>query len=139
LNFVLAFARWQAPVRLALTILLAGLAIGPAAQATSPGVRLEVTVAAVLPGCRSLVSTQGIAMSSEAAFCSGLIDGLLYLGEMLPADFCYAVPLDIPRHRVVGAIVDEIEQVYPSVKEQHFRALALDVLNYKWPCPYVPG
>ena len=66
-----------------------------------------------------------------------MIDALLYLGELLPPDYCYAVPLNIPHHRFVEAIVDEIEQVYPSVKEQHFRALALDVLNYKWPCHYV--
>ena len=97
-----------------------------------------MTVAAVLPGCRSLVETQGIPKSSEAAFCNGMIDALLYLGEMLPPDLCYAVPVDIPRHRVVEAIVEEIEQVYPSVKLQHFRALAIDVLEYKWPCHVQP-
>jgi hypothetical protein len=125
-------------VRLALTtllaIVLAGLAIGHAASADSRDARPDLTVAAVLPGCRSLVETQGIPRSSEAAFCNGMIDALLYLGEMLPPDLCYAVPADIPRHRVVEAIVEEIEQVYPSVNQQHFRALALDVLNYRWPC-----
>jgi hypothetical protein len=130
-------------VRFALTIVLAivlaGLAIGHAASAEPPAARPDVTVGAVLPGCRSLVATQGVPRSSEAAFCNGMIDALLYLGEMLPPDFCYAVPADIPRHRVVEAIVEEIEQVYPSVKEQHFRALALDVLNCKWPCRYSGG
>jgi hypothetical protein len=118
-----------------LAIVLAGSAIGHAASAELRE-RPDVTVAAVLPGCRSLVATQGVPRSSEAAFCNGMIDALLYLGEMLPPDFCYAVPADIPRHRVVEAIVEEIEQVYPSVKAQHFRALALDVLQYKWPCRY---
>jgi hypothetical protein len=127
-------------MRLGLTIVLAGLTIGHAALAEPPDARPDVTVEAVLPGCRSLVATQGVPTSSEAGFCSGLIDALLYLGAILPPDFCYAVPLDIPQHRVVAAIVEEIEPVYPSVRGQHFRALAIDVLEYKWPChgqPYV--
>jgi hypothetical protein len=95
-----------------------------------------VAVEAVLPGCRSLVATQGVPTSPEAGFCGGLIDGLLYLGAMIPADFCYVVPPGVPHHRVVAAIVEEIEPVYSSVKQQHFRALALEVLEYKWPCRY---
>jgi hypothetical protein len=125
-------------VRLVLAIALAGLASARAALAEPPGlrpgVRLDVTVAAVLPGCRSLVATEGIPRSLDAAFCSGLVDALLYLGELLPSDHCYAVPLEIPRDRVVQAIVHEIEQVYPSVERQHFRGLALEVLHHRWPC-----
>jgi hypothetical protein len=125
-------------VRPALTIILAvglaGSVIGHAALADPPGARLDVTVRAVLPGCRSLVASQGIPNSTEAAFCNGMIDALLYLGELLPPDYCYSVPLDIPRDRVVRAIVEEIEKVYPSIKEQHFRGLALEVLHHKWPC-----
>jgi hypothetical protein len=109
------------------------------ALAGPPGARPDVTVKAVLPGCRSLVATQGISRSSEAAFCNGMIDALLYLGELLPGDYCYAVPLDIARGRVVKAIVDEVEQAYTSVKEQHFRGLALEVLHDKWPCRDVRG
>jgi hypothetical protein len=128
----------RSSVRLGLMIVLAGSAIGRAASAEPAAARPALTVEAVLPGCRSLVATQGVPTSSEAGFCSGLIDGLLYLGAMIPADFCYAVPLDIPHHRVIQAIVEEIEPAYPSVKGQHFRALAIDVLEYKWPCHVLP-
>ena len=76
----------------------------------------------------------GVARSAEAAFCNGMIDTLLYLGELLPPDYCYAVPLDVPRDLVIRAIVDEIEEVYPSVEKQHFKGLAIEVLHYKWPC-----
>jgi hypothetical protein len=120
-------------MRLALTIVLTGLAIGHAGLAEAPR-RLDVTVKAVLPGCRSLVATRGIPRSAEAAFCSGMIDALLYIGELLHPDYCYSVPLDMPRHQVVQAIVSEIEGVYPSVKAQHFRGLALEILHYRWPC-----
>jgi hypothetical protein len=123
---------------LRLALVLAGLAIAHPALADPPAARPDVTVEAVLPGCRSLVVTQGVPTSAGAAFCSGLIDALLYLGAMLPPDFCYVVPLDVPHHRVVAAIVEEIEPLYPSVKGQHFRALALDVLEYKWPCHVQP-
>lgn len=129
-------------MRLALLTILAvvvvRLVIGHVARAEPPPARPEVTVEAVLPGCRSLVATQGIPSTTEAGFCSGLIDGLMYLGSMLPADFCYAVPADVPHHQVVATIVAEIEPLYPSVRHQHLRALALDVLEYKWPCNVQP-
>ena len=128
----------RSAVRLELAIVLAGLAIGQSALAEAPPVRPPVTVEAVLPGCRSLLATHGIPTTSEAGFCSGLIDGLLYLGAMIPADFCFVVPLRVPHHQVVAAIVEEIEPIYASVKQQHFRALAIDVLEYKWPCHMLP-
>ena len=118
-----------------LMIVLAVPALGQVAG-DATAARTDPTVRAVLPGCRSLLATRGIPGSAEAAFCSGMIDALLYLGELLPEDLCYAVPLDMPRVAVLRAIVDEIEDAYPSVKEQHFRALALDVLQYKWPCRF---
>jgi hypothetical protein len=120
--------------RLSVIIALLAAAIGPAASAGSPPARPAVTVEAVLPGCRSLIATEGVPASGEAGFCSGLIDGLLYLGAMMPADFCFDVPSEIPHHRVVAAIVEEIDPVYSWVSQQHFRALAIDVLEYKWPC-----
>jgi len=129
-------------VHLGLTTVLAVVitrsAIDQTVLAEPPPTRPAVTVEAVLPGCRSLVATQGVPTSSEAGFCSGLIDGLLYLGAMIPADFCFVVPPRVPHHRVVAAIVDEIEPIYPLVKHQHFRALAIDVLEYKWPCHVLP-
>lgn len=128
----------RACVRLGLAIALAGLTVDHAALAEPPAARPAVTVEDVLPGCRSLVATQGVPTSSEAAFCSGMIDALLFLGAILPPDFCYVVPLDVPHHRVAAAIVEEIEPVYLSVKGQHFRALAIDVLEYRWPCHVQP-
>jgi hypothetical protein len=118
----------------ALMMVLVGLTLGGGALAETPDARPDVTVRAVLPGCRSLVASQGIPTSVEAGFCSGMIDSLLYLGEVLAPDLCFAVPLDVPQYRVVQAIVQEIEAVYPSVKQNHFRALALEVLQYKWRC-----
>ena len=115
-------------------MVLIGLMLGGAALAEPRHARPEVTVRAVLPGCRSLVASQGVATSIEAGFCSGMIDSLLYVGEVLAPDLCFSVPLDVPRHRVVEAIVQEIEAVYPSVEDKHFRALALEVLQYRWRC-----
>lgn len=124
----------MAVVAIGLMILLGSPALGQRAGADAAAAPVDPTVRSVLPGCRLLVATYGIPASGEAAFCSGLIDGLLYLGEVLPEDLCYAVPLDVPRLRVVSVIVDAIDGIYPAVKDQHFRALALDVLHYEWPC-----
>jgi hypothetical protein len=124
--------------RLGLTIALVGSVVVRVVQAEPLQARPPITVEAVLPGCRSLVATEGVPTSSEAGFCSGLIDGLLYLGSMVPMDFCFVVPFEIPHNRVVAAIVDEIEAIYPSVRQQHFRALAIEVLEFKWPCHVQP-
>ena len=124
----------------ALLLVLAALAAAPDAGAEPPRTpaRPAVTVETILPGCRSLLAAEGVPTTAEAGFCSGLIDGLLYLGAMIPADFCFVVPPDIPHHRVVAAIVAEIESVYASVRLQHFKGLAIDVLEYKWPCYMQP-
>jgi len=126
-------------LRLALTIVLSDLAMGRAVLAAPADARLDASVQAVLPGCRLLVAAPEGPQSPEAAFCNGLVDALLYLGELLPPDFCYAVPLDIARVRLVEAIVGEIEPLMPSVKKLDFRALALEVLHYKWPCHHDGG
>jgi hypothetical protein len=65
---------------------------------------------------------------------SGTVDALLYLGKLLPQEYSYCVPLNIPRYQIVQAIVDEIESVYPSVERQLFKGLALEILHYGWPC-----
>lgn len=120
-------------MRLTLIVILCGLVAGPA-FAEMPDARPDLTVRAVLPGCRSLLASQGMPASAEAGFCSGMIDSLLYLGPALPGDLCFSVPMDVPRLRVVEAIVEEVAAVYPSAKENHFRALAIEVLEYRWPC-----
>jgi hypothetical protein len=123
-----------------LALLLVALAIARAASAEPPAppARPAVTIEAILPGCRSLLATEGVPTTAAAGFCGGLIDGLLYLGAMIPADFCFVVPANVPHHRVVAAIVAEIEPIYASVKLQHFKGLAIDVLEYKWPCQVQP-
>lgn len=120
-------------MRLALLAVLGTLAAGGAFAETADA-RPDLTVRAVLPGCRSLITSHGIPTSTEAGFCSGMIDSLLYLGPALPGDLCFSVPMDVPRLRVVQAIVEEIEPVYPSARDNHFRALAIEVLEYRWPC-----
>lgn len=116
----------------ALGVALCSLA-APAAGEGAPR-RPDPTVRAVFPGCREFAATRGESQLDIAAFCSGAIDGVLYLGEMLPDDFCYAVPLDLPRHEVIAEIVHEIEPILEAVGNQNFLGLALDVLHWKWPC-----
>lgn len=128
----------RSSLRLLLTIVFAGLAIGPAAVADVRPARPPVTVEAVVPGCRSLVERQGVPLSSEAGYCSGLIKGLLYLGALLPEDYCFVVPHYVPHDQVVAAILEEIEPVYETVKLEHFMALAIDVLEQTWPCYVAP-
>lgn len=118
-----------------LIVLILSLAVVAGASRAEPlHPPSESSVVAMLPGCLELVRSQGTAESPGARFCSGTIDVLLYLGELLPDDYSSCVPLDIPRHQVVAAVVDEIEAVYASVANHLFKGLALEVLHYRWPC-----
>lgn len=122
-------------MRFLIALILALAIVGVAAsRAESLPPTSESTASAMLPGCLEVVRSKGTADSPGARFCSGTIDVLLYLGELLPDDYSSCVPLDIPRHQVVQAVVDEIEPVYPSVHNQLFKGLALEVLHYRWPC-----
>ncbi len=88
---------------------LSAIGLVPAARAELPPIaEHDPTVRALLPGCQSLVATYGVPTTREAAFCSGMIDSLIFLGELLPPHLCYAVPLDVPRHRVIQTIVEEM-------------------------------
>lgn len=92
------------------------------------------TVGAVLPGCRALLTPPHVITSEKAAFCSGTVDALRYVGELLPEDYCYAVPVSLSHHEVVATLVREIEAVYATVERQLFKGLAVEVLHFYWPC-----
>jgi hypothetical protein len=113
---------------------LACSSVGPVAADTlrsSP----DATVSAVLPGCRALITTAPqVITSAEAAFCSGTVNALRYVGELLPEDYCYAVPLSLPDRDVVATLVREIGDVYATVERQLFKGLAIEILHFHWPC-----
>src|SRR4051812_761526 len=108
-------------MRLGLVAIVAMLALVRSAAADIAGAIPDASVKAILPGCRAIVATGGAIASPESAFCGGTIDALLYLGELLPEDYSYCVPLDLPRHQVIRAIVREIDEVYPLVEKQLFK------------------
>jgi len=121
-------------MRILVALVLSLAVLDGACKAETPHPTSDSSAAAMLPGCLELVRSKGTAQSPGARFCSGTIDTLLYLGELLPDDYSSCVPLDIPRYQVVQAVVDEVEAVYPSVHNQLFKGLALEVLHYRWPC-----
>jgi hypothetical protein len=121
-------------MKLLIALVLSFAALSGTCKAESPHPTSESSAASMLPGCLELVHSKGTAQSPGARFCSGTIDTLLYLGELLPDDYSSCVPLDIPCYQVVQTVVDEVEAVYPSVHNQLFKGLALEVLHYRWPC-----
>jgi hypothetical protein len=117
--------------------LLAGLAIGlssPPADARegSP----DPSTRFVLPGCRAVAAGRNTSSNPEAAFCTGTIEALVYLGEMLPEDFRYCVPFSVPLREIVEAVVYELDELGPVGDAQQFRGLAIAILQFKWPCRY---
>ena len=102
--------------------------------ATADVVVPDTSARAVLPGCRALVEARGAISSPGMAFCNGTVDALRYVGELLPEDYCYAVPISLPQHEVVATIVREIDAVYPTVERQLFKGLVVEIFHFHWPC-----
>lgn len=112
-----------------------------AAQARSPSQspsealdRPDPTVKAILPGCRSLLHRADAIGLEEAGLCSGVVDSLLYIGELLPVDYRSCVPLRLARHDILQAIVEDLDALSPEFDRQNFKGMVLEILHYRWPC-----
>src|SRR4051812_34723001 len=94
-----------AQVLIACALLLLGVAARSQVALATP----DPTVQAALPGCHAVADRDGTTSSLDAGFCSGVIDTLLYLGELLPEDYRYCVPLDLSRQEIIHVMVSEME------------------------------
>ena len=91
-------------------------------------------VSAWLPGCRASLEHVEMPGSESAGQCAGAVDALLYIGELLPEDFRYCVPLGTPRREIVSSIIADIEDLGPQVDRQDFKGMVLAILRFRWPC-----
>jgi Rap1a immunity proteins len=91
----------------------------------------DPTVSAYLPGCRAYLEDVA---SEGAGSCSGAIDALLYIGELLAPDYRFCVPLQVPRREVIAGIVEDIDALQPEANRQDFKGMVLSILRYRWPC-----
>ena len=91
-------------------------------------------VSAWLPGCRAFLQNTEAMGSEGAGQCAGAVDALLYIGELLPADFRYCVPLRTPRREIIATILEDIEAMRPESDRQDFKGMVLSILRFHWPC-----
>ena len=90
-----------------------------------------------MPGCRDAgrsSSTSSSIASEGAGQCAGAVDALLYIGEVLPPDYRYCVPLRTPRREVISGIIEELDALMPEVDRQDFKGMVLAILRFRWPC-----
>jgi hypothetical protein len=94
----------------------------------------DPTVSAYLAGCRAFLEDVDSMESESAGQCSGGVDALLYIGELLPPDYRFCVPLQVPRREVIAGIVEDIDALQPEAARQDFKGMVLAILRYRWPC-----
>ena len=94
----------------------------------------DPTVRAYLPGCRAILQDADSIGSEGAGLCNGVVDTLLYIGELLPPDYRSCVPLRIARRDIIEAIVEDLDALSPAVERQDFKGMVLEILHYRWPC-----
>ena len=112
----------------ALVVLLPAPSRAQALDKPDPSVR------AWLPGCRAFLEHVESIASEGAGQCAGAVDALLYIGEVLPPDYRYCVPLRTPRREVISGIIEELDALRPEVDRQDFKGLVLSILSFRWPC-----
>lgn len=94
----------------------------------------DPTVRTYLPGCRAFLEDVDSIQSEGAGLCSGAVDALLYIGELLPPDYRFCVPLRTPRREVIADIVEDIDALQPEAARQDFKGMVLSILRYRFPC-----
>jgi hypothetical protein len=87
-----------------------------------------------LPGCRTFLEHPESVGSEAAGQCTGAVDALLYIGEVLEPDYRFCVPLRLSRQEIVSAIVKDIEAMRPEADRQDFKGMVLGILRFHWPC-----
>ncbi len=116
---------------MALAALLALQASASHAQALD---KPNPAASAWLPGCRAFLQNTEAMGSEGAGQCAGAVDALLYIGELLPADFRYCVPLRTSRREIIATILEDIEAMRPEADRQDFKGMVLSILHFHWPC-----
>ena len=117
------------------TFALAALLVLQAAPSHAQALdKPDPSVRAWLPGCRAFLENTEIRGSEGAGQCAGAVDALLYIGEVLPPDYRYCVPLRTPRGEIIATILEDIEAMRPEVDRQDFKGMVLAILRFHWPC-----
>jgi hypothetical protein len=117
------------------TMALAALLSLPSAASHAQALdKPDPAVSAWLPGCRAFLQNTEAVGSEGAGQCAGAVDALLYIGELLPADFRYCVPLRTPRGEIIATILEDIEAMRPEADRQDFKGMVLSILQFHWPC-----
>lgn len=117
------------------TLALAALLALPSAATHAQALdKPNPVISAWLPGCRAFLQNIEAMGSEGAGQCAGAVDALLYIGELLPADFRYCVPLRTPRREIIATILEDIEAMRPEADRQDFKGMVLGILHFHWPC-----
>lgn len=117
------------------TIALAALLVLQASVGRAQALdKPDPAVTAWLPGCRAFLQNTEAVGSEGAGQCAGAVDAMLYIGELLPEDFRYCVPLRTPRGEIIATILEDIEALRPEADRQDFKGMVLSILHFHWPC-----
>src|SRR5690349_4610692 len=83
----------------------------------------DPSVRAWLPGCRAFLEHPDALASEGAGRCAGAVDALLYIGELLPADFRYCMPLRTPRQEIISTVLFDLEALRPEADRRDFKGM----------------
>ena len=127
--------RWGAPATQAMRAGAVGLA-AVVLFATPIAARHDATVQERLPSCYAAIEDNATVADriDGAGRCTGIVEALLYIGELLSEDLRFCVPKSLRDYEAVRHIVKEIEQDYTTLESRNFKATAMAIMRRLWPC-----
>ena len=104
-------------------------------SATGQQVTEDTSANAVFLGCKSFAETQraNLQLLQLGNFCSGVVHGLAYVGEILPPEIQSCAPPTSDARQLARVVVKYIE-ARPQRMHEDFRHLTLEAFHYAWPC-----
>jgi hypothetical protein len=86
-------------------------------------------------GCKAFA--EGRATNAQlvnaAGFCSGVVHGLAYVGNVLPPEYEFCAPPTSTARQLARVVINYIE-ARPQRMHEDFRMLTLEAFHYAWPC-----
>jgi hypothetical protein len=117
------------------TAILAALIASASASSAQVPATDDDSANALFAGCKSFVDGQAPTPQSNmmANFCSGVVNGLAYVGSVLPPEIRSCAP-PTSTERQLARVALEYIGANPQRMHEDFRELTLEAFHYAWPC-----
>jgi hypothetical protein len=121
-------------MRASISVAIAGLLCVNSGAVAQP-VEEDTSANPVFLGCKAFAEDRATIarLVSAANYCSGIVHGLVYVGNVLPPEWQSCPPPTSDARQLARVVVKYIED-RPERMHEDFRTLVLEAFHNAWPC-----